>query len=161
MTLESGLWSWLSKARLELGPALHMDRIENMLSAGTPDVEGQLNLTPWIGQFWIELKSHERPVRRSTPIRFPLKRREAQIEFMRKRWEIGGNAFWLLQVGSGHERRLYLAAGDMGDMLKDGLTESELAVEVATYGALPPKLTPVDVLKWIVTCRAKLSLLRR
>lgn len=168
MTLESNLWRWLSAARNELAPGLHMERVENLVGAGTPDVEGFLYCrntllvtSPVRAQFWLELKSKERPARSSTPIRFPLEKRAAQIEFMRRRWELGGNAFWLLQIGSGAERRLYLAAGDLGERLKQGMSESEIAVEVATYGALSPKATPGEVILWAAQCRTKLSRIMR
>lgn len=163
MTLERNLWSWLSGARRELGAALDINRVENGVMAGMPDVEGFLNmpdpggkLRPSIvGQFWLELKSKERPARGLTPIRFDLRKREAQIEWMRNRWNLGGNVFWLLQVGSGHERVLYLARGDFGDKLKAGVTEGELLAEVCQYGFLGDKKSPGEVIKWVVQCRTK------
>lgn len=168
MAKESQLWQWLSGARVALRGQLQMERIENLLGAGTPDVEGYVRITDKTmvthnteAQFWLELKSHERPARADTPIRFPLKDRENQIAFLRRRWDLGGNAFFLVQVGSGHERRLYLLAGDMGRQLQAGMTESDIAVECAAYGCLPPKMTPAEVLIWVATCRTKLSRLRR
>lgn len=154
MARETSLWSWLSQARTQLAPnvfgepALHIQRIENLTGAGTPDVEGFVsaywngdseNLTEHHGQFWLELKSHVRPARARTPIRFPLKGRDAQIEFMRRRWSMGGNAYWLLQVGEGADRVLYLAPGDVGAKLANGLTEAELAVECAVTGCVFPR----------------------
>ena len=161
MTLESNLWGWLRGARRELGATLHINRVENGVMAGMPDVEGFLHIpggkgeVATIGQFWLELKSSERPARPTTPVRFSLRDREAQIEWMRTRWNIGANAFWLLQVGSGTERRLYLARGDLGERLKAGMTETELFAEVATYGFLGSKLSPGQVIKQVVTCRMK------
>lgn len=179
MARESGLWHWLSQARRYYGAALHMQRIENFLAAGTPDVEGFLKLPPSFtqipgskislsagteiveGQFWLELKSSERPARPETPIRFKLKDREEQIEFMRHRWELGANAFWLLQVGSGHSRQLLLAAGDLGAKLQRGLTESELMVECCHTGFFPKTISPKDILKRVVICRKLPSLMHR
>jgi len=159
MSRESSLWSWLAKARRALADDLHMERIENLLGAGTPDVEGFLRTTHrgagfvLKSTFWLELKSSERPARSSTPIRFKLKGREAQIEFMRRRWELGGNAFWLLQVGSGPDRRLYLAPGDAGAQLLHGVTESELAVLCAHTGNFPKNVSPEAILKRVIECR--------
>lgn len=166
MARESGLWGWLSCARRSYGDALHIHRVENFLEAGTPDVEGYLELPDCRGQFWIELKSEERPARSSTPIRFKLKKREAQIEFMRKRWEMGANAFFLLQVGSGYDRSLFLAPGDLGPALRDGLTESDLAIHCCNTGFFPkPRLKiptfQEDILKRVISCRSFPSLITR
>lgn len=173
MTRESSLWSWLKKARVTLGPnALHMERIENSIGAGTPDVEGYVSfpetfvLTATIqlpneGQFWLELKSEERPARTTTPIRFKLRDREKQIEWMKHRWWIGGNAFWLLQVGSGSERMLYLAPGSSGKKLKQGLTESELLVLCCNSGIFRTTISPERILKRVIQCRTHPSLTKR
>lgn len=157
MALESSLWAWLKKARVQCGDALHMERIEDLFG-GIPDVEGYLHLNRCQGQFWLELKSKERPWRETTPIRFPLKKREKQIEFMGRRWAVGGNAFWLLQVGSGGHRRLYLAPGDMGPILANGLPEFELANHCEPYGYFGNKVSPVDILGRVVTCRKERSI---
>lgn len=159
MARESSLWKWLAKARLELEDALHFQRIENAIAAGFPDVEGYLTTNDASGAFVIELKSQDRPARSSTPVRFKLKGRDKQIEFMETRWRLGGNAFWLLQVGSGPERRLYLAPGDLGPRLKTGLTESELAVECVTGSGMvfPKTVRPRDILESVITCRKRPS----
>jgi hypothetical protein len=143
-----------------MGDTLHIKRVENLLGAGTPDVEGFVKqhevdgeVIPR-GQFWLELKSHVRPARPATPIRFPLKGREEQIRFMRERWFIGGNAFFLLQVGEGAERTLYLARGTLGELLRAGMTESEIAVECAQEGAIFRRgVTPAEVVRRAVTAR--------
>lgn len=162
MARESQLWKNLSKARVEIGPTLHMHRIENMLGSGIPDVEfylGPNTLTPFLnkpvtGQGWFELKSSVRPARLTTPIRFKLKGREAQIEWMRARWAVGGNAFWLLQVGEGHERRLFLIRGDMGDRLAGGVCESELALLSMDCGAMFDKrVSAAEIIRRSLTLR--------
>jgi hypothetical protein len=169
MALESSLWTWLAKARVALGDALHMERVENLLGAGTPDVEGFVSFEPlpypnerlpFRGQFHLELKSSERPVRPMTPVRFKLRNREKQIAFMRRRWELGGNAFFLLQVGSASERFLYLAPGDLGARLQAGITESDLALACLKTGVWSGRrdLSQVDILKRSIQCRVRQSL---
>lgn len=172
MARESALWGWLSNARHHFGAALQMTRIENMIGSGTPDVEGflqdkpkaerSISTTPWpaptyspSGQFWLELKSSERPARPATPVRFKLRDREHQIYFMRRRWQLGGNAFWLLQVGSGSRRRLFLAPGDAGAKLHAGMTEAELAALCCNTGIFSSetRFKPQDVLQRVIICR--------
>jgi hypothetical protein len=169
MARESSLWNWLAKARFEFGDALQIQRIENSICAGTPDVEGFLSLPdhtrrtltklPTEGAFWLELKSEERPARPTTPIRFKLKGREAQIEFMRHRWELGGNAFWFLQVGSYAERRLFLIPGNDGKEIARGVTESELLALSCNCGFFEKRFSQVEILKRIIQCRSQPSLL--
>jgi len=153
MALEKSLWSWLSGARRSLGEALHINRIENLVMRGMPDVEGYLRLPDCEGQFWLELKSQERPARRTTPIRFKLKNREEQIEWLARRWALGANVFWLLQVGSFSERTLYLAPGPLGPQLKRGLTEAELMVACCNTGIFTKRISQVDILKRAISCR--------
>lgn len=148
-TRESSLWGWLAGARPVLGKRLQMTRMENMLGAGVPDVEAFLDRE----QFWLELKTASAPMRSATPLRFALAGREAQIEFMRHRWSLGGTALWLLQVGSGTERKLYLAPGDMGDYLRDGIVESVLAVRCVATGFFAKRCAPSEVLERARLCR--------
>ena len=124
MSRESALWHWLAKARTEQGSRLHMNRIENSAGPGMPDVEGCLE---GYGQFWLELKSSARPKRADTAIRFKV--RPKQVEWMNARWKAGAPCYWLLQVGSAEERRLYLLPGRRGAWIKTGMTESELRTE--------------------------------
>jgi hypothetical protein len=168
MALESSLWKSISKARHTLGDCLHMDRIENMLMKGMPDVEGFINIaleegadisSVTIGQFWLELKSSERPAKTSTPVRFKLKGREEQIRWMARRWNLGGNAFFLLQVGSGADLIRYALPGNYGDRLFAGMTEAEIAVEAALFGEVFARnCKPEDIFKRIVRCRRKVQL---
>lgn len=122
MSREVRLWEALSKARYILRDRLHMNRVENTATPGAPDVEGFLE---GMGAFQFELKSEERPAK-GGPVRFDMHRREKQIEYLRKRWAVGGACFWLLQVGSGSRRQVYMLEGPLGPRLKAGLTEEEL-----------------------------------
>lgn len=121
-TTESNLWSWLKKGGKELRYRLHMNRIENAVSSGMPDVEGCLDGS----QFWIELKCEPRPVRPTTKIkpRFQPK----QVPWIKRRARAGGIAYVLLQVGSSCGARRYLIADEHLDTLeKIGFTEAALA----------------------------------
>jgi hypothetical protein len=160
MARESQLWKWLSAARDPMRDRLDLRRVEDSISAGFPDVDGFLIKMPLHSDededrlgFKIELKSEVRPAKPTTPIRFKVQKRAAQIEFMRKRYAMGEAAYFLLQVGEGADRILYLAPGDVGARLKAGLTESELAVICATEnGMIFTKAKPHHVIEGIYTC---------
>jgi len=138
MSRESSLWQWLKKAERELGPNLHMNRIENSAGQGQGDVEGHLRGS---GQFWIELKTTTRPVRPETKIRFKV--RPKQIAWHTARAKAGGRSYFLLQVGSGADRRLYLVRGRLAAKIAQGMTESELAAQSENFG----DATSADFLK--------------
>jgi len=159
MARESSLWDWLSKGRKELGDQLHVTRIENAVSAGMPDVEGYLKLPDCEGQFWLELKSEERPAKPSTLLRFKV--RQAQVDWINERWAVGGNVFWLLQVGSGPDRILYLAPGPLGPQLQRGVTESELAIECVRYAIFKAPFHHEAIFKKAVQCRSNQYLFPR
>lgn len=109
MATEKTQWQWLSNARRELGAALHMERIENMVGAGHPDVE-----LCYAGvQAWIEQKVAKRPARKTTVLRFGSPLRDSQKEWAEKRIAAGGRVWYLIQVGSGHERQMYLIRGTL------------------------------------------------
>ncbi|RUQ67313.1 hypothetical protein ELZ19_06975 [Brucella abortus] len=124
MARETSLWTWLSRASKVLRDALHMHRVENLVMKGMPDVEGFLLDA---GQFWLELKSSERPARSETPVRFKVRGREAQARWLNRRWNMGGAAWLLLQVGSGPERRVYLVPGCHAQEVYVGVNEERLA----------------------------------
>lgn len=165
MARESSLWKWLSGARDKMRERVDLRRVEDSIGAGFPDVDGfavwhfynkdDSRITDTIRfPFKLELKSHERPARPTTPIRFPLEKRHAQIEFMRKRYTMGEAAYFFLQVGSGADAMRYLAPGDAGARLKNGLTESELGVLCATENGMvfDRKTTPEQVIERIQIC---------
>jgi hypothetical protein len=165
MARESSLWKWLSDARQTMRERVDLRRVEDSIGAGFPDVDGGA-LFPSSSSFAtledilvffpfkLELKSEVRPVRPTTPIRFKLEKRRAQIEFMRKRYAMGEAAYFLLQVGEGADRLLYLAPGDAGERLRAGLMESELALLCATENGMifDKKAKPQNVLEGIQKC---------
>lgn len=126
MARETSLWRWLSKARGKLQDGLHMNRVENSISSGMPDVEGCLSAAGIQGgmQFWIELKSVPRP--RHPDTKLPIKLRDSQVEWARRRIEAGGRSWILVQVGSGHTAQRYLLYGTDAPALKNGLTEAQV-----------------------------------
>lgn len=140
MARESQLWASLKVAHFRLRDALHMNRVENWVTPGTPDVEGFYR---GFGFFQLELKSSMRPVK-GGPVRFSFHKREKQIAYLKRRWEIGGPCWFLLQVGHGHSRQIYLVPGDQGDALKAGLTEDQISqLDVLKNG----KFDPVETIK--------------
>jgi hypothetical protein len=116
---ENRLWGWLRKA--DGTPRLMMERVENAITSGTPDVTGCFEGS----HFWIELKSAPRPKRPTTPVRFPT--RTAQVEWHEDWWKAGCSCWWLVQVGHGHSRAIYMLPGHMGAKLHEGMTEVDLA----------------------------------
>lgn len=138
-TRESGLWRWLDGARYHYRQRLHMNRVENSVSSGMPDVEGILLK---FSQFWIELKCCARPIRIDTLVR--PKFRPAQLPWLRRRVAAGGRAFVLLQVGQGHDASRYLIWGDKAILLDGkGMTEEELTA----LSICDPKTPPHDIVK--------------
>ena len=133
MAKESSLSKWLMNARKHFRKDLHMCRVENSTMRGMPDVEGYLRKG---GQFWIELKSADRPARASTPVRFPT--RGEQASWLTKRWYLGGKAWMLCQVGAGHDRKLYLIAGSYAWEVHDGCTEEQLTKIASLSGRMSP-----------------------
>jgi hypothetical protein len=174
MARESSLWKWLSNSRNVLRDRVDLRRVEDAIGAGFPDVDGFLRGEPdpavrfytkaereeyeresrWVFPFKLELKSEIRPARHATPIRFALEKRRAQIEFMRRRYTMGEAAYFLLQVGESADCMRYLAPGDAGARLREGMTESELAVLCATENGMvfDHKQKPATIIERIRTC---------
>lgn len=100
---ESTLWTWLKTGAQEYAaPQLHLQRIENAIAKGTPDVEGCIRGVC----FWLELKAAARPKRASTPVRTHID--YEQLAWLKQRTAAGGIALMLLRVGSGPSRSIYL-----------------------------------------------------
>lgn len=132
---ESGLWAWLRDG----APAdCVLERIENSVSRGTPDVVG---CAPSSLVFWCELKAVAR--RPSGDVWCELK--PEQASFLR-RWAVAGcKTFVLVQVGVGHTARRYLIrAADCLELLKP-LPEVLLAGLSICRG----KNTPKEIITWI------------
>ena len=141
MTSETGLWRWLKGANKELRADLHMQRVENSVGSGAPDVEGKLRLGD---QFWIELKSAKRP-KADGPVRFKV--RDAQVEWLKRRALVGGRGWLLLQVGSGHAARRYLIHGSLARQIKAGCAEAWLEDRCALGMHPGYRPSPADVVR--------------
>jgi hypothetical protein len=109
MARESALWTRMKNGVKDLrflGYPIDLQRLENEVAAGHPDVEGCIDGA----QVWIELKSELRPVRATTPIH--PKVRDSQRDWHRDRCKAGCRCNWvLLQVGEGSAASLYLIPG--------------------------------------------------
>jgi hypothetical protein len=83
-----------------------LERLENAVGVGHPDVEGCVNGT----QIWIELKTVARPAKVETVVRPKL--RPSQEIWHRERSAAGFRHNWvLMQVGDGIHRSIYLIRG--------------------------------------------------
>lgn len=138
MARESALWERCknaAKALRVVGHRLDLQRLENTVGVGHPDVEGCLNGD----QLWIELKSCERPVRSETPIR-PKKRLSQEI-WHAVRSKAGCRCNWiLLQVGEDRNAALYLIPG---------IRYAEITVpetQLAALSVISPSATAADAI---------------
>jgi len=97
----------------------HVQRIEDAISAGIPDINYCL---PDGHEGWIEAKYvPRRPVRPTTPVRTCLT--EAQALWLMDRWRAGGRAWLWVQV----EREHLLIDGEDAGRVLAGLTWRELS----------------------------------
>jgi hypothetical protein len=119
MATEHSLWQWLRKARDTFGTALRLARLENLAGAGAPDVEGCLRGA----QLWLELKVAARPARKATRLRFGSPLRDSQVEWAKEQLSAGGPLGYLIQVGAGPERAIYLIHGCKYEALHAGVNE--------------------------------------
>lgn len=142
MARESALWARVKAAahllRVAARPAHKIDlqRVENAVGVGHPDVEGCINGQ----QIWLELKSCARPKRLGSKL--AIKTRPSQEVWHRQRSAAGFRHAWvLIQVGDGARATLYLIAGCDYDKLK-GATESDLRA----WSWVPPEVLCYDAL---------------
>lgn len=151
MRPESQFWQWLRPSG-PLKKQVHCERIEQAYTAGTPDVEFY-----WRGRGhgWIELKATERPKNPDTLVRPSMKNRAAQISFMRRRWDMGDNACFVIRVGHGLERMIYIFAGDAGTLLAAGMTEKDMQRTCLFY--FDKSGRPANVFEKVLTCHGSRS----
>ena len=125
MGKESSLWTWLKKVpRKNEKFTIDMNRIENSACPGMPDVEGFMHWPDYPdahNQFWLELKHVRKPVRKTTLIKLR-NLRPQQTRWLTKRWDMGGCCYLLMQVGSGHDREIYMIAPPDLAELEKGVT---------------------------------------
>lgn len=108
---ESALWGWLRNGLKDSGLRHHVQRVENSVKVGTPDVEGVIEG----GQpFWIELKVATVLVSRP---QLRIDTTVHQVFFAQKRWEVGGNAWYLIRAGQHPKREHFLIPGNLSEEL--------------------------------------------
>ncbi len=131
-TLEKNLWRWVKDGCRGEFPRglLYMERIENAVGQGHPDVDGCLDCHA----FKIELKTAARPANPGTCV--SVKFTPAQVPWHERYYGAGGRAFLLIQVGSGHAARRYLIPGRKAAAVKLGVPENTLGeLSVAPFDA--------------------------
>ena len=125
MSTETTLWNWLKNARKEANSKnethlLHINRVENILVSGMPDVElchkGQ--------QIWVELKVKAFPKRANTPIKIRFE--PAQRPWIGRRTKAQGCAFVLLQLGKYPNRHFCIMSHKKSEYLEKGILLADL-----------------------------------
>lgn len=105
MGTEKRLWEILKEgATLS---KMHVQRVENVVKKGVPDVEGCINGK----SFWLELKAGAVPGTDSSMVNCePLKK--DQLRFIRDRMAAGGTVWLLYRVGERLTARMFLIRGE-------------------------------------------------
>lgn len=145
MARENVLWKWLKRGSQKLHE-FHMERVENGVASGTPDVDGC-----WASNaFKLELKRSPDRTDGMVQIKF----RPLQMPWLRKFWSCGGNGWVLLAVGEGHNVKRFLIKGC--DLTDDNFTEvrkdqGAVIVQISLadleeISAIPANATPLQVL---------------
>lgn len=133
---ESATWKWLKQAERSFGDRLFMERVENVVGSGFPDVRGTYNGR----DFFLELKSAALPARLTTPIRTGL--RPEQVEWAKSYMQAGGrNLFVLIRVGP--RKRFLIAAPHFQPLYDHPVIESRLAELSMT----PPDASPAAIIE--------------
>lgn len=140
-TAEKNLWNRMREALKVFGPRVHYTRIENSVSDGFPDVEIQLSVAGDTYHSTIELKTASRPTHFETSV--AVKIRPGQIRWLSKRWQVGGNTWILLQVGSGAQLARFLIPGKFAARVSEGCTEKWLE----EHSMCHPKAPLDDIVK--------------
>ena len=131
MAKEKVLWAWLRRGVRGL-PGNDMERVENSVANGTPDVDGCLKG----GAYKIELK--RTPARQNGNVK--VKFQPMQIPWLEKRWKSGANVWVLLAVGEGHTVRRYLIRGCDAHILADTHIDTLEEISVVPYNATPTQV---------------------
>ena len=109
MSSENAAWQWLRKGAADR-PKIHLQRVENCLSRGNPDVEGCIDGV----SFWLELKAGPCPAKETSKVSCePLK--TPQRRFIRQRLAAGGQAWILYRV----DREVYLIHGEDAEKVRN------------------------------------------
>lgn len=138
---ETALWNWLKTHFKELRPHRHdVQRIENAVAKGTPDVEGCIGGR----SFWCELKvahamAGDRWRVRITP---------EQVKFALRRSRAGGKSWVLVRVcgASWRDNRHYLVPGHLSEELLEPTSRARLE----ELSACPSSAAAVEILRTMV-----------
>lgn len=143
MPKESNTWKWLAKARETLRPdRLMINRMENLVEVGRPDVD-----LIWMGiTAQLELKAAKRPARPTTKLAWGSAVKDNQVEWHEQRLLCGGSTGWLLQVGEGAWRKIYLIPGRLGRVLQAGVTEAWCAEHNVLVNCTPEEVVRRSVM---------------
>lgn len=131
-SLEKNLWAWLKRGT-ERSRVLDMERVENSVGEGTPDVD-----VCYKGiEFKIELKTGTvTKIHSYVRVKF----RPKQLPWIKRRTKTGGRCFVLLQIG----RHRYLIPGKLCEVFRrTDLTLGELEAVSLTS----EKSSAIDVLE--------------
>lgn len=128
MAKEKVLWQWLRRG-VRGTDGLDMERVENSVANGTPDVDGCLNGAA----FKIELKRVPFRINGNVKTTF----QPMQIPWITKRWKAGGNVWVLLAFGEGHTVRRYLIRGCDVAILEDCNISELDEISVVAHNATP------------------------
>lgn len=138
---ETALWNWLKDHLKELRPRRHdVQRIENAVAKGTPDVEGCID-----GEtFWCELKVAH-PMAND---RWRVRITTDQVRRALRRTRAGGRSWVLVRVcgATWRQNEHYLVRGQDAEALLEPLLRSELL----SLSAAQPSAAAVELLKTMV-----------
>lgn len=121
-TAEKNLWNRMREAMRVFRADIHYTRIENSVSDSYPDVEVSLLYQKVNYGATFELKTASRPVHFETSV--PVHIRPGQVRWLKKRWNVRGSAWLLVQVGSGKDLARYLISGNLAGDAAEGRPES-------------------------------------
>lgn len=121
-TAEKNLWNNMRESLRVFRENVHYTRIENSVSDSFPDVEISLlhDGVNYCGTF--ELKTAGRPVHFETNIDGS-HIRPGQVRWLKKRWNVRGSSWLLIQIGSGKDLARYLIPGNLAGDATEGRPE--------------------------------------
>lgn len=102
---ESVLWSWFKSGLPQVGRPYHVERIENSVGSGRPDVEGCVGGV--IVNIELKVAHH---IRKDGTFSLP-HLTNTQAYWHHRRSEAGGISWFLIRAGDGAHREHYLVHG--------------------------------------------------
>ncbi len=133
MARENVLWRWFKHGVKDLRD-LDIERVENGVARGTPDVDGCWGSVA----FKIELKRVALTKSGVLKVKF----QPMQIPWLKRRWRAGGNVWVMLAVGEGHAVARYLVRGCDTACLEDTTIR-----EIEEISVVAPDATPKEMLE--------------